>query len=85
MRDASKIGQRAKFGVFMHESEWPESLTDDQRLELAACYAELCGADPDYRDDWRSEMVKAKRQVSELMAIWDKRAKKAKAANHELG
>ena len=48
-------------------------LTDDQKLELAACYAEYCGVDPQDRSEWRTEMVGAKKFVRELMAIWRKR------------
>ena len=48
-------------------------LTDEQRLELAGCYAEYCGVDPQDREEWRSEMVGAKKFVRELMAIWRKR------------
>lgn len=51
-------------------------LTDEQRLELAACYAEYCGVDPQDRSEWRTEMVGAKKFVRELMAIWRKRESK---------
>jgi hypothetical protein len=51
----------------------PPRLTDEQRLELAACYAEYCGVDPQDKDDWRTEMVGAKKFVRELMAIWRRR------------
>jgi hypothetical protein len=50
-------------------------LTYEQRLELAACYAEYCGLDPQDKGDWRSEMVGAKKFIRELMAIWKKREK----------
>lgn len=53
-----------------------EPLSDEQRLELAACYAEYCGVDPDDLEDWRSEMPGAKKFVRELMVIWKKRSKK---------
>jgi hypothetical protein len=56
-------------------------LTDDQQLELAACYAELYGAHPEDRQDWRSEMVSAKGWVRELMLIWAKRAKRSTKQN----
>ena len=56
-------------------------LTDDQRLELAACYAEWCGVDPEDRQDWRTEMVVAKKWVSQLMTIWARRSKKATKQN----
>lgn len=51
-------------------------LTYGQYLELAACYAEFRGADPNDRPDWRTEMVRAKVFVQKLMEIWDKRSKK---------
>ena len=54
-------------------SEKIPRLTDEQRLELAACYAEYCGVDPQEKNEWRSEMVGAKKFVRELMAIWRKR------------
>lgn len=53
-------------------------LTDEQRLELAACYAEYCGVDPQDRSEWKTEMVGAKKFVRELMAIWRKREKHGK-------
>jgi len=51
-------------------------LTDDQRLELARCFAMYCGVDPQDRSEWRTEMVGAKKFVRELMAIWRKRESK---------
>jgi len=51
-------------------------LTDEQRLELAACYAEYCGVDPTDQSEWRTEMVGAKKFLRELMAIWRKRESK---------
>ncbi len=59
------------------QQEQPEPLTDDQRLELAACYAEWVGVDPEDRQDWRTEMVVAKKWVRQLMTIWARRAKRA--------
>jgi hypothetical protein len=56
-------------------------LTDDQRLELAACYAEWCGVDPENGQDWRTEMVVAKKWVRQLMTIWARRARKRKTSN----
>lgn len=53
-------------------------LTEEQRLELAACYAEYCGVDPQDRGEWRTEMVGAKKFVRELMTIWQKREKHGK-------
>lgn len=53
-----------------------EPLSGEQKLELAACYAEYCGVDPDDLEEWRSEMVGAKKFVRELMAIWKSRSKK---------
>ncbi len=53
-----------------------ERLTQEQLNELAACYAEYCGVDPQDKDEWRSEMVGAKKFVRELMAIWRKRESK---------
>lgn len=61
----------------MSSEQQPEPLTDDQRLELAACYAEWCGVDPEDRQDWRTEMVCAKKWVRQLMTIWARRAKRA--------
>lgn len=52
-------------------------LTIEQQLELAACYAEFCGVDPKYGDDWRKEMVGAKKFVRELMRVWERRKKDA--------
>ena len=53
-----------------------QDLTEEQKLELAACYAEYCGVDPTERSEWRTEMVGAKRFVRELMAIWKDRKKR---------
>ena len=53
-----------------------EPLSLEQKLELAECYAEYCGVDPDDREEWRSEMVSAKKFVRELMAIWKRRTRK---------
>ena len=53
-------------------------LTDEQRLELAACYAEYCGVDPQNRSEWRTEMVGAKNFVRELMTVWRRREKHGK-------
>lgn len=61
----------------MRENDRPEPLTAEQQLELAACYAEWCGADPETRSDWRTEMVSAKRHVREWMTIWAKRARRS--------
>lgn len=52
--------------------------TDEQRLELAACYAEYCGVDPQNRSEWRTEMVGAKNFVRELMTVWRRREKHGK-------
>lgn len=60
-----------------------DDLTEDQRLELAACYAEYCGVDPGQKDEWRSEMVGAKKFVRELMTIWRKRKKQRPNTNRE--
>lgn len=57
-------------------SEAIERLTPEQELELAACYCEWCGVDEADRDEWRSEMVTAKRYVREWMAYWRKREKR---------
>jgi hypothetical protein len=46
-------------------------LTTEQRLQLAKCYAIYCGVDPT-DDDWRSEMVGAKKFVRELLSKWRK-------------
>ncbi len=46
-------------------------LTQDQQLELAACYAEIR----------RIEMVVAKIFVQRLMTIWARRSKKAAQLN----
>lgn len=54
-------------------------LTDEQRLELAACYAEYCGVDPEDKADWRHEMVGAKKFVREVLMIWKKREKDGKS------
>jgi hypothetical protein len=53
-----------------------QRLTEEQRLELAACYAEYCGVDPQDRSEWRTEMVGAKKFLRELMVIWRKREKR---------
>jgi hypothetical protein len=50
-----------------------ERLTQEQLQELAACYAEYCGVDPQDKDEWRSEMVGAKKFFRELMVFWRKR------------
>ncbi len=60
---------------FLMNDDLPE-LTEDQKLELAACYAEYCGVDPNDRSEWRTEMVGAKRFVRELMKIWKDRSKR---------
>lgn len=60
-------------------SENVKPLDEDQRLELAACYAEHCGVDPDNREEWRSEMVCAKRFVREVLSFWHKRQKRKAA------
>jgi hypothetical protein len=47
-------------------------LTDDQRLELARCFALYFGCDPQDKDDWRSEMVSAKKYVRDALKFWGK-------------
>jgi hypothetical protein len=53
-----------------------EPLTPEQELELAACYCEWCGVDESDRNEWRSEMVTAKRYVRKWMAYWRDREKR---------
>ena len=53
-----------------------ERLTPEQELELAACYCEWCGCHEDIRDEWRTEMVTAKRFVRNWMGIWRRREKR---------
>jgi hypothetical protein len=55
-------------------------LTDEQKLELAACFAEYCGVDPDDRDEWRTEMVGAKKYIREIMSFWRKRRERERKA-----
>ena len=47
-------------------------LTEDQRLELARCFALYCGCDPQDKDDFRREMVSAKKYVREVLRFWGK-------------
>ena len=58
------------------EGNMSEELTHEQQLELAACYCEWCGVDPEDRDEWRREMVTAKRHIREWMVFWRKRKKR---------
>jgi hypothetical protein len=57
-------------------SETIERLTPEQELELAACYCLWCGVDEHDRDEWRTEMVTAKRYVRKWMAYWRDREKR---------
>ena len=58
-----------------------ERLTPEQQLELAACYCEWCGVDVADRDEWRREMVTAKRHIREWMVFWRKREKRIQSEN----
>ena len=53
-------------------------LTNEQREELAKCFAEHCGVDE--RDEsYKREMVGARKYIAELMKIWRFRNRLRKA------
>lgn len=47
-----------------------ERLTPEQELELAACYCESCGYHEEFKGEYRTQLVTAKRFVRIWMGIW---------------